>query len=780
MQLYWTNSSKSGDPNGEGLPKWPRFDAASKTVMEMGDATRVTGVLDPRRSAPFNAYLSTRLSQQGAHWNGAYGTTALRGTDGALEIVPTQTPARLQGCSEHLAILASQPRFWPRRLRTTGSGDHEGNGGHSMRRLAILAGLLAMATPALAEVTRFEVTEDVPAYAGRSFDGVGTYRRITARATIALDPGDPHNAVVADLGLAPRDALGRVEAVADVVILRPADPSRSIGTLLLDVPNRGRKLAPQLFDDVPQPGANTLLAAGDAGAGFLAGRGITAVWVGWQGDIPSAPGQLALQVPVLRGVTGPVREEFVFDHNRSPAPATLAWDIADPASLSVTVRQAWPDLRAQPEGLSIRALDARRIEVSRPAQGFDAGALYEVTYTGCDPVVLGMGFAAVRDVVAFLRRDGSSANPLAVNGRPAVSRAIGFGVSQSGRFLRDFLYLGFNEDTAGRVVFDGLMPHVAGARRMATNVRFGQPGRNARHPQDPAWQADTFPFTYAVLDDPLSGRRDGLMLRCRLSSTCPRVMQTDSEHEWWASRASLLVTDTAGHHLDLPPDVRAYMIAGTPHFSDPGAVSGAIEAAALPTNPMHAGPPMRALLAAMDAWLAEGVEPPASRVPMRAHGTLVPAGAAMPVTIPGLPYRALHTPAAISDQSVLPPREIGRYPVFVPLLDGDGMTVAGVRALPLAVPRASYTGWNPRAEGFGPAALYPLQGAAVPFAATWEARITAGDPRPSIAERYPDDAAYVAAVRRAAADQVAERLLLPGDAEALAARAAAGKLDGLR
>lgn len=403
-----------------------------------------------------------------------------------------------------------------------------------MRRLAILAGLLAMATSALAEVTRFEVTEDVPAYAGRSFDGVGTYRRITARATIALDPGDPHNAVVADLGLAPRDALGRVEAVADVVILRPADPSRSIGTLLLDVPNRGRKLAPQLFDDVPQPGANTLLAAGDAGAGFLAGRGITAVWVGWQGDIPSAPGQLALQVPVLRGVTGPVREEFVFDHNRSPAPATLAWDIADPASLSVTVRQAWPDLRAQPEGLSIRALDARRIEVSRPAQGFDAGALYEVTYTGCDPVVLGMGFAAVRDVVAFLRRDGSSANPLAVNGRPAVSRAIGFGVLQSGRFLRDFLYLGFNEDTAGRVVFDGLMPHVAGARRMATNVRFGQPGRNARHPQDPAWQADTFPFTYAVLDDPLSGRRDGLMLRCRLSSTCPRVMQTDSEHEWWA------------------------------------------------------------------------------------------------------------------------------------------------------------------------------------------------------------------------------------------------------
>lgn len=649
-----------------------------------------------------------------------------------------------------------------------------------MGRPAILAGVLALATPAAAEVTRFEVAEDVPAFAGRGFGEVGAYRRITARATVALDPTDPRNAVIADIGLAPRDARGRVEAVADVVILRPADPSRGNGTLLLDVPNRGRKPAPQLFDDSPQPGANDLQTAEDAGIGFLAGRGITAVWVGWQADIPSAPGQLALQAPVLRGVTGPVREEFVFDHTRNPAPATLSWTIADPANLSVTVRQVWSDPRQRPEGLSARALDARRIEVSRPAAGFDAGALYEVAYTGRDPVVLGMGFAAVRDVVSFLRRDASAANPLAVNGRPSVHRAIGFGVSQSGRFLRDFLHLGFNEDTSGRVVFDGLMPHVAGARRMATNLRFGQPGRNARHPQDPAWQADAYPFTYAVLDDPLSGRRDGLMLRCRLTSTCPRVMQTDSEHEWWASRASLLVTDTAGRHLDLPPDVRAYMIAGTPHFAEPGGAPGRIEAAALPTNPLHAGPPMRALFAAMEAWLAEGVEPPASRVPMRAHGTLVPAAAAMPVAIPGLPYRALHTPAAHSDHSVVPPREIGRYPVFVPLLDGDGVAVAGVRMLPLAVPRASHTGWNPRHEGFGPAALYPLQGAVVPFAPTRDARIAAGDSRPSVAERYADDAAYVAAVRRAAQEQVAERLLLPPDAEALIARARAGGLDGAR
>jgi hypothetical protein len=649
----------------------------------------------------------------------------------------------------------------------------------SAARIAALLLAAGLAAPAMAEVTRFEVTEDVPAFGGRVFGEAGAYRRIAARATIALDPADPRNAVIADIALAPRNAAGRVEAVADVVILRPADPARGSGTLLLDVPNRGRKLAPQLFDDARQPGANNAEVPEDAGIGFLHGRGTTTVWVGWQADIPSQPRQLALAAPVLRGVTGPVREEFVFDHRRNPATATLAWDVADPAGLDVTVRQAWSDERQRPQGLGVRALDARRIEVTRPAEGFDAGALYEVTYTGRDPLVLGTGFAAVRDVVAFLRRDGSPTNPLAVNGRPTVHRAIGFGVSQSGRFLRDFLHLGFNEDLSGRIVFDGLMPHVAGARRMATNLRFGQPGRNARHPQDPAWQADAFPFTYAVLDDPLAGRRDGRLLRCQTSRTCPRVMQTDSEHEWWASRASLLVTDLAGNHLDLPPEVRAYMIAGTPHFAEPGESPRRIEAAALPANPMHAGPPMRALLAALEAWVAEGVEPPASRVPMRAHGTLVLAAAALPVAIPGLPYAGLHTPAAFSDHAVLPPREIGSYPVFVPRADGDGMSVAGIRALPLAVPRATYTGWNPRAEGFGPAALFPLQGAVLPFAATREARLAAGDPRPSLAERYASDAAYVAAVRAAAEAQVAERLLLPEDAARLVAAAEAGRLAAL-
>ena len=647
-----------------------------------------------------------------------------------------------------------------------------------MRRIvtaAIVAACLISVT-ARADVVRFEILQRAPAFAGRSFGDVGPYERITARATIGLDPTDDRNAVITDLALAPRNPDGKIEAIADVVILRPADPTHGNGTLLLDVPNRGRKLAPQLFDDASQPGANDAERPEDAGIGFLHRQGFTMVWVGWQGDIPSKPGQLALSTPVLKGITGPAREEVIFDNATNPARATLTWPAADPANLNVTVRAAWADARQTPAGLSARLVDPTTVEIIRP-DGFDAGALYEITYTARDPSPLGMGFAAVRDIVSFLRHDESTANPLLNGLHPSVSRAIGFGVSQSGRFLRDFLYLGFNEDLSGRVVFDGLMPHVAGTRRMATNVRFGQPGRNPRHPQDPAWPADLFPFTYASLSDPISGKTDGLLRRCSLSATCPKVMQTDSEHEWWASHVSLLVTDLAGNHIDLPDNVRAYMIAGTPHFAEPTDVMRkGVPAMSLPQNPMHAGMPMRALLTDLNAWISDGVPPPASRVPMRAHGTLVPAQGAVPLDIPGLPYNSIHTLAVFSDQSTLPPREIGRYPVFVPKADDDGMAIAGVRQLALAVPRATYTAWNPRAQGFGPTTLYPLQGAVVPFAPTEPARKEVHDPRLSIAERYADDEAYIAAVRREAARQVAERLLLPEDAERAVETAKQGKL----
>ena len=635
---------------------------------------------------------------------------------------------------------------------------------------SVVAVLAALACPAArAEVTRFDVLSTVrPALDGRSFGFHGPAEKITARATISVDPDDPRNAVIADLALAPRNAAGRVEAVADVVILRPAGGGN--GTLLLELPNRGRKTMPQLFDDAADGPAQRLERAEDAGLGFLLGQGYSLAWVGWQAGLAPGPNVLCLEAPVLPGVTGLSREEFVFDHGRDPATATLSYPAATvPGDAALTVRARTEDPRGRPPDLSFRFTDASTVEINRPA-GFDAGAIYELIYTARDPVVAGLGFAAVRDVAAFLRRE-AAGNPL---GR-SIARAYAHGSSQSGRALRDFLYLGFNEDERGRPVFDAINPHIAGTRRTFTTARFAQPGRNPSHHTDRLYPADQFPFTYAETVDPLSGRRDGLLRRCRASGTCPKVFQTDSTYEFFGARASLLVTDPAGRPLSLLPEVRAYMIAGAPHFAAADAAVTRTAACALPLNPVNAGPTMRALLVALDRWARDGEEPPASRTPDLADGTLVPPSDPAPA-IPGLPYAGLHTPAHLVDHGSMPPAVVGRYPVFVPRMDGDGLPVAGVRPPAVAAPRATYTGWNPRAEGYASGALCTNMGATVPFAATRAEREAAGDPRPSIEERYPTEAAYVAAVRAAADRLLADRLLLPEDAARSVRAAEAGTL----
>lgn len=648
---------------------------------------------------------------------------------------------------------------------------------HGVASLGLVSLGLALIAPAQAEVARFEILERGPAFGGASFGTVGAYERITARAALAVDPADRRNAVIADLDQAPRNAQGRVEAVADVFILRPAESSRANGAVVVEAPNRGRELMLHLFAEAVAAKGPPALTAEAAGNGFLFREGYTLAWVGWQADIPSQPGQLALRVPVLAGVTGPVRDEVVFDHLKSPATTALPWPVADAKSLKVTVRAGWEAARQSPAGLSWRLLEDGKLEITRPA-GFDAGAIYEITYTAKDPGVVGLGFAALRDVASFLRHEAGAANPLAGQ----VRRSHLFGVSQSGRYVRDYLYLGFNEDLEGRRVFDGMMPHVAGGRRLYGNSRFAQPGRAPRYPRDVAWPADAFPFTYADTTDPVSGVQDGLMRRCRASGTCPKVMQTDTEYEYWSSRASLVVTDPAGRDLVLPDDVRAYMIAGTPHFSAPRAEVRKSEVCALPVNPLHAGAPMRALLSALDGWVREDAAPPASRTPSRTHGTLVAPDKAVP-NIPGLAYQSLHVPAAKVDTGGVPggvpggdpPRELGRYTVLVPLANADGMAVAGIRMPAVEVPRATYTGWNPRAEGFGPGSLCPLLGGVWPLAATRAERERNGDPRPSLEERYPTPEAYAAAVRQAALWLVEERLLLAADADAISERAAKDK-----
>jgi hypothetical protein len=643
----------------------------------------------------------------------------------------------------------------------------------TLRAGIALAGALALAAPAAAEVVRFELTGPPrPALEGQSFGAVGPYVEIRARATIALDPADPRNAVIVDLDRAPRNAQGRVEATADVVIFRPADLARGNGTLLIEPPNRGRRLITQLLNDTTATATTRLEQAGDAGNGWTFRQGMTLAWIGWQGDW--TPGQgMRVEVPRVAGLTGPAREEFVFDNTTNPAIGQLSYPVADPASIVLTVRARHEDQRQRPAGLSFRLLDGDRIEITRPA-GFDAAAIYEMTYTARDPLVLGMGFAAFRDVTAFLRRDGSDANPMAQHGRSTVGMATALGISQSGRFLRDFLHLGFNEDTRGRQVFDALVPHIPGARLTDMNRRFAQPGRNPSDQTDRLYPADQFPFAYAMSTDHLTGRRDGLLRRCRISGTCPRIFQTDTEFEFWGARGSLTYTDTQGRHLDLPPEMRGFMFAGLPHFTAAQSVTAPSPMCQLPLNPLHGGAPMRALMVALDAWVREGVEPPSSRVPMVAHGTLVQQ-AAFPA-IPGLPQLTSWTPAPLLDLTKNPPEVTGRYPILFPRVDTDGNAIAGIRLPVIEAPRATYTGWNPRKAGFAEGALCTNQGGVIPFAATRAERMANNDPRPSVEERWTDAAAYATAVRASAERLVAERLLLADDAAAMVAAASAGTL----
>lgn len=641
-------------------------------------------------------------------------------------------------------------------------------------RLSVLALLPAaplLASAAQAEVTRFEtLATDASGFEGRRFGEGGMATKITARATIAVDPADPRNAIIVDLDRAPRNAQGRVEATADVTILRPEHPN---GTMVLELPNRGRRLINKLVEEASDEAGARLEKAGDAGRGFLLSQGYTVVWVGWQGDLKPEQG-LRLSVPTLPGVTGPSRDEWIAGQQRGQGPLRvgLSYPIAEPAGAKLTVRARPEDAREAPEDLRFRVVDPRTIEIDRPARSFGDKAIYELTYTARDPVVMGLAFAALRDVGAFLRRDGGAANPLAMDGHPGIARSIGFGISQSGRVLRDFLYLGFNEDEQGRMVFDGMMAEIPGARRSFTNARFAQPGRNPGPSEDRGYPVDQFPFTYAVTEDALTGRRDGLMLRCRLTSTCPKIMQVDSEFELWASHGSLLVTDTRGNHLDLPPDVRAYMISGAPHLADPQAPSVRNPACQMPTSPVSASPAVRALLVALDRWVTEGAEPPASRYPTLASGTLAPAEGLYPA-IPGLPYAAQYVPADLVEQAGAMPEIRGQYPLFLPRGDGDGNALGGIRLPMVEAARATYTGWNLRPDG---REICTQIGSTLPFADTKAERLAKGDPRRSIEERYPTPEAYLAAVRDAAERLRAARLLLPEDASEAIAAARDGRL----
>jgi hypothetical protein len=639
--------------------------------------------------------------------------------------------------------------------------------GQLRRAIMLIAATVIFASPCVAKIVKFEILKvESPAFEGRTFGAVGTYDRIVARATIAVAPDDINNKIIVDLDRAPRNAQGQVEAVTDVEILRPTVAANGNRTLFYEALNRGSKLGLALFNDIPAV-TNDLVKAADAGNGFLMNHGYTVVWSGWQGDIVPGGGRMTFSPPVAPGVTGLAREDFIFDHTDNPAIGTLSYPAAelDAANAKISVREREADPRTTPAGLGVAFESPTKISIKRP-EGFDAGAIYEFIYIAKDPKVMGLGFAATRDVVSFLRNEtvdaAGAANPL--TGR--IDRAIGFGLSQSGRYLHDYLYLGFNADEAGRVVFDGLMPHISGGKKTFTNYRFSQPGRSPYQHADMLYPGADFPFTYPVIADAVSGKSDGFLARCLAAGNCPKIIKTDSELEFYQQRASLVVTDTQGNPITMPDNVRLFLLSNLQHYSLAQDKSQMVKVCANPTNPLNAGPAVRALLVAMNEWISKGSLPPNSRYPSRADATLAPpwANAVGFPNIPGIAYPSrIAQPTALKSED-MPPSKGTAYPVFVPKTDADGRDIAGIHLPTLEAPAATHTGWNLRKVGFSEGELCDNNGSMIPFAATREERLKINDPRLSMAERYPNDGDRAAAIAKAAQQLVRDRLLLEEDA----------------
>ncbi len=642
---------------------------------------------------------------------------------------------------------------------------------------AVLVG--GLPASAEARVTRIVITRvESPTFGGVSFGSVGQYEKIVGRAFGEVDPANPLNAGIVNIDKAPKNAAGRVEYAVDIYLLKPVDLNRGNGRIFYNVLNRGNKQALDNFNDTPAgANANEPASATDAGNGFLMRQGYVILWSAWQGDVPAGSNRMLASFPVATDGGVPIvamnRDEFIFDNTTNPATATLSYPAStlDQTQATLTVRQREADPRVPLPASEWSYLSATRIRIMRPA-AFDAGAIYEFIYPARDPIVMGLGFAAMRDVVAFLRQEAAddvgTPNPLSMESeKPEIERVLAFGSSQAGRYLRDMLWQGFMEDEGGRRVFDGIIPHKPGSRKTFTNFAFSQPGRFSRQHEDHLYGGDQFPFTYAVRFDSVSGKMDDILARCLASDTCPKTMHTDSGTEHWGARASLVVTDEHGNDIPLPGNVRVYLFASTQHGPARTPARGICQQL---SNPAPFSPALRALLVALDRWASDGERPPASRVPRVSDGTLVPslpqAVQGFPA-IPGVVYSGLLNQLAELDASVQPAAPIPGhdYVVLVPKVDADGNDVAGIRLPEIAVPLATHTGWNLRRAGFAEGEICSLTGSFIPFANTKADRLATGDPRLSIEERYPSHEKYVKAVERAAKRLHEQRLLLEEDVE---------------
>jgi hypothetical protein len=672
-------------------------------------------------------------------------------------------------------------------------------------QLAWLSGLLIAAIQsAEARITSLTNCTSTSPYGSTSFGPVGAYQQLACTANGAVDPNDPLNAIIQDIQLAPKVG-GLVQYSMDVTILMPTDLSKSNHVMLFDVPNRGNRLLPGGFNI----GGSTT----SAGDGFLHSQGFIIVAGGWQGDVLPGNGRLTLTVPVAhyldgRMIIGRVRTEY----GLTAGPATTQNLGAGPYTGTTTASYETVTLN------NAGAVLTQRVHQDDPRQlipnsqwafadctttsfpgtpsttqiclngGFDTNHIYELIYTAKNPTVLGLGFAAIRDLASFLRNDMSAGNPLA----GSIQKAIMYGVSQTGRSVRTYLDLGFNEDEDHKVVFEGMNPHIATAR-IPLNVRFGAPGRAAgtQH-QEKQFPGSDAPLSWADSFDPLTGENHGILDRCVASHTCPNIFQTVSGTEYWQSAMSNDTTDSSARRdLPIPTNIRIFYLSSTQHGGASVTASPETDTRSYCQYLLNINPYIyntRALITDLTAWVVNDTSPPSSRYPTVSDGTLALANRIGFPKIPGVNFSALYNTRLflyrgqqfdfVDMSGILtePPIEVAPYNVLVPRVDSDGLDVAGVRSVAVSAPIGTNVPWNYRATGFGEGDLCDLSGSFFAFPRTQADRIASGDPRLSLQERYVDHQGYVDAVTAAADELVANRLLLSADADSIIATAQASNI----
>ena len=639
-------------------------------------------------------------------------------------------------------------------------------------------------------LTRLDIGTRQAFAGGQTFGDVGGYERIDGVAHFAVDPGHPDNGVIADIGLAPRNGDGLVELSADFRIVKPVDNDHGNGRLLLDVVNRGKELALKNINSAPDgpPDADP-----QAGNGFLMRCGYSLVWCGWQHDVPDAPGLFRCHAPnAVNGDGSPVSgrivvsfqpianvdTQFLSDREHRPYPTNHleSWESVltvqehEDGEETVIPRERWA---------FARLVDGRRIPDAAHITldgGFEAGKVYRVCYETSHAPVVGLGLLATRDIAAWLRYsdadDAGTVNPLA----GAIGRAYAYGRSQSARFLRQMLYLGLNRDESERIVFDGMLPNVAGGKMGEFNVRFGQPSSLSNRSVN-----NLPPFL-----DIEPGGADGILAEVARRQVAPKIIYTNTSSEYWGGHGALAHTTADGKaDVALPDNVRSWLFCGTQHapanlpISDTNPDTGARGTQAL--NYVDYRPLMRAALYHLDRWVTHNEEPPGNGYPNHADGSIVAAGelADWFEGLPGVEFPRHHKVMRRLDfgpdravPTVMPPEVGDEYPSLVSAVDGDGNEIGGIRLPAIEVPLATYTGWNVRHSDIGGAGqvMSPggtLVGGAIPFVVTRNERLASGDPRASIEERYGSREEYLARVGECAEALVASGYVLSEDVEVL-------------